>query len=114
MSSQMTVVQYFIPEDKDDTDKYNAFVIYKEIDSVRIADVRSNFPLPGKYYFRFKFKFGQQEVWIDHSKEESSLPKYDNKIIMKVNRLSWGVEDKKETKKDVDNIFADSNNNNLI
>ena len=30
MSSQMTVVQYFVPEDKDTQDKYNAFVVYKK------------------------------------------------------------------------------------
>ncbi len=92
MSSQMTIVQYFIPEDKDDEDKYNAYIIYKNIDSLRLSDIRSNFPLPGEYHFRFKFKFNNQSVWIDHSKEEGVLPKYDNKLIMKVNRLNWGKD----------------------
>jgi len=110
MSSQLTIVQYFIPEDKDDQEKYNAFVVYKDIKSVRLADIKSNFPLPGSYYFRFKFKFGSQNVWIDHTKEDSELPKFEDKIIMKVNRLSW---DNLNTKSSV-SLTDDVQNNNLI
>jgi hypothetical protein len=87
---QFTLIQYFVPEDKDSQDRYNGFLIYKKIDDIRLSDIRENFPLPGKYYYRFKFKYvNDQVVWIDHSKEDSKLPRFDDKIIMKVSRLSW-------------------------
>jgi len=104
----MTIVQYFIPEDKDDQEKYNAYVIYKDVDSIRISDIKSNFPLPGNYYFRFKFKFGSQNVWIDHTKEDGVLPKFENKIIMKVNRLDWNTSNVKT------NSYTDDLHNTFI
>ena len=87
MSSQITIVQYFIPEDNDDQEKYNAFIIYKEIDTIRLADIKSSFPLPGNYVFRFKFKYQDRNVWIDHTKEDSQLPKFENKLVFKIYTL---------------------------
>ena len=84
-----TIIRYFNPEDKDIEDKPNAFIIYKKIDEIRLCDIRDNFPLPGEYHYRFKFELSKKSVWLDFNKEESNIPIYDKKIIMKVSRLSW-------------------------
>jgi hypothetical protein len=84
-----TIVQYFIPDDNEDSEKCNAFVIYKEVENIRLLDIKENFPLPGEYYYRFKFKFQNKNVWIDFNNEDATLPKFEGKIIMKVSRISW-------------------------
>ena len=89
-----SLIYYYIPEDREDQEKLNAFVIYKDIETIKISDVRENFPLPGQYYFRFKFKFDNKNVWIDFNNEEAKLPRYENKIIIKATRISW--DDDKE------------------
>ena len=91
-NSQLTPIQYFIPEDKDDSDKFNVFMIYKDIDSVRYNDIKESFPLPGTYYFRFKFKLNNQVVWIDLTNMNAPVPRFENKIIVKVSRISWTNE----------------------
>lgn len=89
-----TFAYYFIPEDREDQEKLNVFIIYKDFRDVRLSDIKENFPIPGEYYFRFKFEFNKKNVWIDFSNLNSSLPQFQQKIIMKVTRLSW--ENKKE------------------
>jgi len=83
-----TLVYYYLPEDRDESDKLNAFILYKE-NNIKIDDIRENFPLPGKYYFRFKFKFQDKPVWVDLNNPDANLPMFDGKIIMKVTRISW-------------------------
>jgi hypothetical protein len=90
-----SVIYYYIPEDREEQDKLNAFVVSKDIDSIKIDDIFENFPLPGQYYFRFKFKFQSKNVWIDFNNPDAVLPKFEGKIIMKVSRISW--EDKVDT-----------------
>jgi len=103
-----TIVQYFVPEDKEDEEKCNAFIVYKDIEQVRIDDIRESFPIPGTYHFRFKFKLGTKNVWIDLNNPEASLPRYDNKILMKVNRLAWTSETISSNNKfSVNNEFPD-------
>ncbi len=87
-----SVIYYYIPEDREDPDKLNAFVISKDLDSIKIDDIKENFPLPGDYYFRFKFKFQNKNVWIDFNNPDAILPRYENKVIMKVTRISWEKE----------------------
>lgn len=89
-----TFVYYFIPEDREDQEKLNVFIIYKNYQDVKLSDIKENFPIPGEYYFRFKFDFNKKNVWIDFSNLNSCLPQFQQKIIMKVTRLSW--ENKKE------------------
>ena len=48
-------IYYFIPEDKDSIEKMNIFMIPKDYKNLRLNDIKENFPLPGNYYFRFKF-----------------------------------------------------------
>ena len=86
----MSVIRYFVPEDKDIEDKPNAFMIYKNTKDIRLNDIRENFPLPGEYHFRFKFDFKGKAYWLDFNKEETALPLFKDKhIIIKVNRISW-------------------------
>ena len=95
-----TVIYYYIPEDREDQDKLNAFVISKDIDAIKIDDIIENFPLPGQYYYRFKFKFQNKNVWIDFNNPDATLPRFENKIIMKVSRISW--EQKVENKSNIE------------
>ena len=91
-----TFVYYFIPEDNENENKMNVFIIYKSFKDVKIQDIKENFPLPGEYHFRFKFEFMEKSVWIDFNNPTGALPKYDGRIIMKVSRISW--ETKEEPK----------------
>lgn len=99
-----TIVYYYIPEDREEPEKLNAFVISKDIDTIKIDDIVENFPLPGQYYYRFKFKFQNKNVWIDFNNPDATLPRFDGKIIMKVTRISWENSDEsRPTRED----FAD-------
>ena len=82
-------IYYFIPEDKDSIEKMNIFMIPKDYKNLRLNDIKENFPLPGNYYFRFKFEFNGKEVWIDFNNPNGNLPKFEGKIIMKVQRIAW-------------------------
>jgi hypothetical protein len=95
-----SVIYYYIPEDKEEPDKLNAFVISKDIDLIKIDDVKENFPLPGDYYFRFKFKFQNKNVWIDFNNPDAVLPRFEGKVIMKVTRISWNVVETSATSKE--------------
>ncbi len=97
-----TFIYYFIPEDNENENKMNIFIIYKNYKDIRLNDIKENFPLKGEYYFRFKFEFMEKNVWIDFNNPVGVLPKYDDKIIMKVTRLS---EDNKSKDKSSDFLF---------
>ncbi len=100
-----SLIYYFVPEDKEDQEKLNAFIIYKDIDSLRLRDITENFPLPGQYYFRFKFKFDNKNVWIDFNNEDAKLPRLDNKIIIKATRVSWISDEKEESNSDFPDLI---------
>lgn len=99
-----TVIYYYIPEDREDQDKLNAFVISKDIDAIKIDDITENFPLPGQYYYRFKFKFQNKNVWIDFNNPDAILPRFENKIIMKVSRISWHQKDENKSNIETENF----------
>lgn len=101
-----TIIHYFIPDDREDSEKLNAFVIYKDYKEVRIHDVIENFPIPGEYHFRFKFEFMKKTVYIDFNNPTANLPKYDSKILMKVTRVGW-KNSKDEKSEQRDNDFPD-------
>eukprot|EP00388_Colpodella_angusta_P041747 GDKK01054142.1.p1 GENE.GDKK01054142.1~~GDKK01054142.1.p1 ORF type:complete len:184 (+),score=41.30 GDKK01054142.1:28-552(+) len=90
--SNNTVVFYTIPSDHDSTDHPNAFVIKKPVDELRVVDIRSKFPLPGIYHFRFKAKVESlsHPIWLDVSNDEL-VPTFQGRVIMKVLRMSWGT-----------------------
>ena len=83
-----TFIYYLIREDNENENKMNIFIIYKNYKDIRLKDIKDTFPLPGEYYFRFKFEFMDKNVWIDFNNPVGALPQYDGKIIMKVTRLS--------------------------
>lgn len=95
-----TFIYYFIPEDKEDQEKLNVFMIYKPYKDVRLNDIKENFPLPGEYLFRFKFEFQNKKVWIDFNNTEGQLPQFQGKVIMKVTRVNWNSNDEQK------NIFS--------
>mmetsp|Transcript_56731 Transcript_56731/g.148596 ORF Transcript_56731/g.148596 Transcript_56731/m.148596 type:complete len:181 (+) Transcript_56731:74-616(+) len=84
------VVYYLLPGDNDDSEHPNAFeVIPAGGPGVKLRDIRSRFPLPGKYHFRFKMRWESGPIWMDVTNEDSSVPLFDDRIFMKVLRFSW-------------------------
>lgn len=51
--SELTSIFYYVPQDKDEGEEYNAFPIFKAKKDVRLSDINEHFPLPGNYHFRF-------------------------------------------------------------
>jgi hypothetical protein len=95
-----TYVFYHLPSDKDDPDHPNAYQINKPADDITLQDVRDNFPLPGKYHFRFKVRLGDSNnsFWLDVNDETKIVPAFGpRRIIVKALRLSW--EDSSRSKK---------------
>jgi hypothetical protein len=84
-----SLIFYHVPEDNEDQEKFNAFIVYKDLDALRLNDIVENFPLPGNYYFRFKFKFENKNCWIDFNNPDAKLPRFDNKVIIKASRIAW-------------------------
>ena len=82
----------------------NIFIIYKNYKEIRLQDIKENFPLPGDYYFRFKFEFMEKSVWIDFNNPVGALPRYDGKIIMKVTRLSFDNKNQQKST-NTDSLF---------
>jgi hypothetical protein len=87
-----TYVFYHLPSDRDDPDHPNAYQINKNVDDVTLQDVRENFPLPGKYHFRFKVRLGDSNnsYWLDVNDDSKIVPALGpRRIVAKVLRLSW-------------------------
>lgn len=86
------LVYYWVPGDNDDPDHPNAFPIPGKgpRGALTLRDVRARFPLPGTYHFRFKMKWDGGGVWMDVTNEDSAVPMFDEKIYMKVLRITWG------------------------
>lgn len=82
------MVNYFVPADGDEEDHCNIFPMRKAAETVTLADVKKvsesrlclavviflvvqNFPIPGKYHFRFKHAyestFGKQDHLISRA-----------------------------------------------
>ena len=83
-----TMVYYYIPEDFDNVDELNAFGISKVIDEIKLSDIRQAFPISGKYHFRFKHLINKNIVWMDLNSDDCKALIFQNKIILKVTRIS--------------------------
>lgn len=92
------MVYYFVPEDNESPDELNAFGVNKAITEVTQGDIRHLFPLPGKYHFRFKNNIEGKIAWMDLNGDHCSVLTYQNKIIMKVTRISWEFHQRSEPK----------------
>ena len=77
----------------------NAYAIPKALGEITLADIEKHFPLMQyepksaqmkaedfPFHFRFKFKYNNSSVWLDMNNRKIKVPKFDNKIIMKVTR----------------------------
>ena len=84
-------MSYFVPEDGENENSLNMFVIMKAPAKVTLADIRREFPMPGEYHFRFQYAYKSSDckVWLDLCSEESTVPLFDNEIRVKVMRRSW-------------------------
>ena len=92
------MVYYYVPEDNESPDEWNAFGINKGVSEVTQGDIRQNFPLPGKYHFRFKNLLDGKIAWMDLNGDHCSVLAFQNKIIMKVTRISWESPQRSEPK----------------
>merc|ERR1711865_289242 len=81
-----TLVFYYVPEDKDELNMPNAFAVQKDQSEITLSDIEELFPLDGEFFFRFKYKYNNQSVWLDLNNRNCKVPKCDGKIIMKVTR----------------------------
>ncbi|CAK9073455.1 unnamed protein product [Durusdinium trenchii] len=83
------LVFYHIPGDGDEAEMPNAFPVLKPEGQVMLQDVRSKFPLPGTYHFRFKMRWGPdplQVAWMDVTNEAAQVPFFDGKVVAKAVR----------------------------
>lgn len=87
----LTNIFYYVPEDNEDYSQLNFFPIQKNINEITLTDVKTYFPLPGEYHFRFQYRYQGQNVWLDLSNEKGKLPITDGMIIMKVLRKKWNT-----------------------
>eukprot|EP00949_MAST-11_sp_MAST-11-sp1_P005434 g5434.t1 len=83
-------VFYYIPDDGDQLSHPNVFLLPKEEmngGDVSVGYVRSRFPLPGDFHFRFKSSFKKTFVWEDGCVESEACPRFGGHIFMKVSRM---------------------------
>mmetsp|Transcript_987 Transcript_987/g.1242 ORF Transcript_987/g.1242 Transcript_987/m.1242 type:complete len:300 (-) Transcript_987:174-1073(-) len=91
------MIRYFIPSDGDDPDHPNVFSLHNPSSSLRLHDIKQSFPLPGKFHFRFKKKFGSTHVWVDVVNEQQVVPQYEGQVVAKVERLGGGEPSNAQT-----------------
>jgi len=88
--------RYFIPEDGDTEANPNVFLAPKPSRPgypPTLEQIKSSFPLPGRYHFRFKTTLipGVDKgpaVWMDCVDDTQPVAVYKNSIIAKVTRIS--------------------------
>ena len=81
------MVYYWVPEDKDELSTPNAFIVRRPLSEVTLEMIEKEFPMQGEQFlFRFKYNHSGQTVWLDLSNKRCPVPKYDNRIIIKVTR----------------------------
>lgn len=85
----MTLVYYYVPEDKDDPDCPNVFGVSQSKANIRLPHIYQQFPLKGSYLFRFKYNNEGSPVWLDLPHVSSKIPLFKDRIIMKATRVSW-------------------------
>ena len=81
-----TMVFYYLPEDKDELSTPNAFLIKEQADKINMNQIKELFPMEGDFHFRFKFSYEGMAVWLDVQNMKVPVPRYKEKIIMKVMR----------------------------
>lgn len=49
----LTNIFYYLPEDNEELSVLNTYTIQKAVDEITLTDIKTYFPLPGEYHFRF-------------------------------------------------------------
>ncbi|CAE7240699.1 unnamed protein product [Symbiodinium sp. CCMP2592] len=86
------LVFYHVPGDGDEAEMPNAFPVLKADGHILLQDIRSKFPLPGTYHFRFKMRWGPDPAhvaWMDVTNEAAQVPMFDGRVVAKVTRVCW-------------------------
>lgn len=78
-------VKYFIPEDGDEQGHPNVFRI--GLSQPTVADIKSAFPVPGRFHLRFLKEIGSQTVWFDINDDSVLVPMHRGSIFIKVSRI---------------------------
>jgi len=88
-AAPFTLIFYYIPADHDDPEHPNVFVINKDPESVNVKDIIDNFPLPGRFYFRFQMMQGNETAcWLDTKDPTERVPLLEGRrIFAKVLRI---------------------------
>lgn len=86
---EMTLVYYYVPEDKDDPECPNVFGVPYPKQELRLAHIHEAFPLKGSYLFRFKYSNEGSPVWLDLPDAHSKLPLFKDRVVVKATRVSW-------------------------
>lgn len=113
MSDDSFPCRYFVPEDGDSEDYPNVFLAPKPRQQgypPTLAQVKSAFPLPGRYHFRFKSPLvpgsdrekGSMPVWMDCVDDRQAVPSWRGAIVAKVTRLAAEEEDDDDDDDDAD------------
>lgn len=100
----MTLVYYYVPEDKDDPEVPNVFGINIKKDDIRLKHLHENFPIAGEYIFRFKVLYENNIAWLDLPDPNAKIPSFKDKIMVKASRVSW------ETKRTVEKMSQQHQN----
>ena len=85
----MTLIYYYVPQDKDDPDCPNVFGVPYNKTVLKLSHIYQSFPLKGTYIFRFKFQAEGQIVWLDLPDVDAKLPTFKDKVHVKATRVSW-------------------------
>ena len=81
-----TLVFYYMPEDNDELSTPNAFLVKNQADKITLKQIVEMFPMEGDLHFRFKYSHDGVAVWLDVQNMKVPVPRYKDKIIMKVTR----------------------------
>ncbi|KAJ8611944.1 hypothetical protein CTAYLR_004378 [Chrysophaeum taylorii] len=84
-------IRYWCPDDDDDPAHPNVFEMPGPHGlAVRLADIKTYFPLRGVFHFRFKRRVGGRCVWVDVADDDETVPRFedDGGIFFKVSRVA--------------------------
>lgn len=84
-----TSIYYHVPEDRDNPDEPNLFVVPVHKNGLKLQHIYQYFPLKGTYVFRFKYSHDGFVVWLDVADPEMKLPMFKDKVHVKASRVSW-------------------------
>ena len=112
-SRAYTHCSYFIPEDGDLEDRPNVFLAPKPRQQgypPSLGQVKSSFPLPGRYHFRFKSPLQPgtdrekhaMPVWMDCIDDRQPVPTWRAMIVAKVTRIGVEEDDMDDDDEDED------------